>query len=67
MNLTANVLVFIGLTKREYLDKNLGKYEVFYSWYKGEDTYDKERYHGADVFIHPDLQTSEVRVDTVCC
>ena len=59
--MTASVKVFIGLTKKNYLEKDLGVMEVYLSaLVKGEDTYAKEIYRGAEIFIHPDLQTSEV-------
>ena len=63
--MTASVRVFIGLTKKDYLKKNLGVLEIYRSVTNGEDTYDKEKYYAAEIFIHPDLQTSEVWVDTV--
>ena len=58
--MTASVRVFIGLTRNDYLENNLGVSEILRSVTEGEDTYDKEKYHAAEIFIHPDLQTSEV-------
>merc|ERR1719450_653797 len=64
MNVTASVRVFIGLTKKDYLKKNLGVLEIYRSVTNGEDTYDKEKFNAAEIFIHPDLQTSEAFIST---
>ena len=57
VNVTEHVLVYVGLTKKEILENELGAYDIF----KGENPYHEEIvFHAEKVLIHPKLQTSEV-------
>ena len=50
------MIVYVGMTKEDFLNKELGAHEIF-NKYKDDDKY---AFRAKKIFLHPKLQTSKV-------
>ena len=63
MNVVENVIVYVGMTRSEFLKKKLGVADIF-SKFKDNQTY---AFRAKEIFLHPKLQTSKVRYKIIIC